>query len=83
MYGKMNKMKGGGKKPSAQTKKNMKAAGMVPGVGKAAKKRKNMGPVFGATSGKMGPGYRKGGKKMYREGGSSDINASYKEFLDL
>ena len=77
MYGKMKKMKDGGKKPSAKTKKNIKAAGMLPGVGTGVKKKKMIGRNAMLQVG------RKGGKKMYREGGSSDINASYKDFLDL
>mgnify|MGYP003113650574 CR=1 FL=1 len=39
-----------------------------------------LGPI-GMMAGAMKK--KNGGKKMYREGGSSDINASYKDFLDL
>tara|TARA_R110001592_G_scaffold261060_2_gene525870 strand:- start:1203 stop:1409 length:207 start_codon:yes stop_codon:yes gene_type:complete len=68
MYGKMKKMKKGGKKfPDLTGDGKVTRADVLKGRG-----------VF--KEGGMKTAKK---KKMYRGGGSSDINASYKDFLDL
>tara|TARA_R110001583_G_scaffold173071_3_gene326903 strand:- start:386 stop:652 length:267 start_codon:yes stop_codon:yes gene_type:complete len=88
MYGKMKKMKNGGKAKARGQKgtkdpmggqgNNAKAAnaGYVP---QSQRNTKEYTPQSQRGKKKM----MGGKKKMYREGGSSDTNASYKDFLDL